>query len=108
MGHACGAVQYYDQIYPAVINYINITNAMNYTSPVMHTVVLADLEPNMTYYYQVGDGSTMSETFSFRSLAATGTPFEPLSLSGHADTCSNCLACLVCSIHLCGCIYLAF
>ena len=69
--------QTYDQIYPQVIVLDNVTNGLNYTSPVLHTVELTDLEPNTTYYYQVGDGNTMSDTFTFRTLAAAG---EDLSL----------------------------
>lgn len=61
-------MQVYNQIYSANQSLLNMTNALNYSSPVLHTVVLEDLEPNTTYYYSVGDGTTMSETYSFRSL----------------------------------------
>ena len=64
--------QVYEQIYPAVVPNVNITNALNYTSPVLHTVVLHDLEPNTTYYYSVGNGMNMSEVFEYRSLLAPG------------------------------------
>ena len=51
---------------------VNLTNALNYSSPVLHTAVLENLEPNTTYFYSVGDSDTMSDVFSFRSLAAAG------------------------------------
>jgi phosphodiesterase/alkaline phosphatase D-like protein len=46
------------------------STALNYTSPVLHTVVLTNLAPNTKYFYQVGDGTTFSSTFNFTSLAA--------------------------------------
>ena len=66
-------MQTYDQIYTATVPLVNITNAMNYSSPILHTVVLDNLEPNSTYYYSImGDSGSLSETFSFRSLAPIG------------------------------------
>ena len=39
---------------------------------VIHRVVMTGLEPGKTYFYRVGDGSKFSETFSFKTLPATG------------------------------------
>jgi len=46
------------------------STALNYTSPVLHTVVLNNLTAGTKYFYQVGDGTTFSSTFNFTSLAA--------------------------------------
>ncbi|KAK9812080.1 hypothetical protein WJX73_004456 [Symbiochloris irregularis] len=72
-----GTAEVYNQIYTANQSLLNMTNALNYSSPVLHTVVLEDLEPNTTYYYQVGDGTTFSETYSFRSLSGPHEGQDP-------------------------------
>ncbi|KAK9797409.1 hypothetical protein WJX73_007209 [Symbiochloris irregularis] len=82
---ANGTAEVYDQIYTSSVPGANVTNALNYTSPVLHTVQLNNLKPNTTYYYQVGDGATMSETFNFRSLAAPGSQAYPQRIAFLAD-----------------------
>ena len=85
----------YDQVYPAVVPKVNITNALNYTSPVLHTVVIKELEPNTTYYYSVGDGKNMSEVFEYRSLLAPGALGTSMQMADGACTaCSQQLAAL--------------
>lgn len=49
--------------------------ALNYTSPLLHTVVLSGLTPGTKYYYQVGDGTIYSGTYNFTSLAAPSKLF---------------------------------
>lgn len=60
----------YNQIYNTTVAGNGGATALNYTSPVLHTVVLSDLKPGTTYFYQVGDGTTYSGTYNFTALAA--------------------------------------
>ncbi len=39
----------------------NTPGALNYTSPVIHTVKLTGLKPNTTYYYRCGDATLTNE-----------------------------------------------
>lgn len=47
-----GTSSHYDQIY------YGFSNALNYTSPKLHSVVVEDLTPNTSYFYRVGDLKT--------------------------------------------------
>ena len=68
--HPClSDLQVYNQIYNTTVSGNGGTTALNYTSPILHTVVLTGLPPSTKYYYQVGDGTTYSPTFNFTSLA---------------------------------------
>lgn len=74
----------YSQIYNTTVAGNGGATALNYTSPVLHTVVLSDLKPGTTYFYQVGDGTTYSGTYNFTALAA---PSESLhaALQNHSS-----------------------
>ena len=63
-------LQVYNQIYNTTVAGNGGATALNYTSPVLHTVVLSNLKPGTRYFYQVGDGTTYSGTFNFTALAA--------------------------------------
>ncbi|DBA94256.1 TPA: hypothetical protein ACH3X1_001874 [Trebouxia sp. C0004] len=67
---ASGSSEIYNQIYNLTVPGNGGATSLNYTSPVLHTVVLTNLAPNTKYFYQVGDGTTFSSTFNFTSLAA--------------------------------------
>ncbi|CAK0736397.1 hypothetical protein CVIRNUC_000740 [Coccomyxa viridis] len=69
---ATGTAQVYSQIYNTSYAYWGGNSTLNYTSPVLHTVVLPELIPDTKYYYKVGDGATFGETLSFQSLKAAG------------------------------------
>ena len=64
------ALQVYDQIYNTTVAGNGGATALNYTSPVLHSVVLSGLKPGTRYFYQVGDGTTYSGTYNFTALAA--------------------------------------
>ena len=64
------ALQVYNQIYNTTVAGNGGATALNYTSPVLHTVVLSNLKPGTRYFYQVGDGTTYSATYNFTALAA--------------------------------------
>lgn len=66
---ATGSSEVYTQIYNTTVPGNGGATALNYTSPILHTVVLSGLTPGTQYYYQVGDGTTYSSTFNFTSLA---------------------------------------
>ena len=59
----------YSQIYNTTVAGNGGATALNYTSPVLHTVVLSGLQPGAQYFYQVGDGTTYSGTYNFTALA---------------------------------------
>lgn len=59
----------------------------NYTSPVIHTVILTHLQPRTTYYYRCGDSSAvdqMSGVLQFSTLPAPGSA-SPLSFGVIGD-----------------------
>lgn len=62
-------LQVYSQIYNTTVSGNGGATALNYTSPVLHTVVLSGLNPDTKYFYQVGDGTTYSGTYNFTALA---------------------------------------
>ena len=66
----CAFAQVYNQIYNTTVPGNGGATALNYTSPLLHTVVLSGLTPNTKYYYRVGDGSVYSGIYNFTSLAA--------------------------------------
>ncbi|CAL5218603.1 g300 [Coccomyxa viridis] len=72
---ATGTAQVYSQIYNASYAFWGGNSTLNYTSPVLHTVVLPDLTPNTAYYYSVGDGTTFGSTLMFHSLKAAGPSY---------------------------------
>lgn len=47
-------------------------NTVNYTSPVLHTVVVQGLAPATTYFYEVGDGQNMSAVYNVTTPNALG------------------------------------
>jgi len=55
-----------------------------YTSGEIHSVMLKDLEPETTYFYQVGDVTEESRVFSFRTAPPVG-PSVPYSFSVVGD-----------------------
>ena len=63
-------LQVYNQIYNTTVAGNGGATALNYTSPLLHTVVLSNLKPGTKYFYQVGDGVTYSGTYNFTALAA--------------------------------------
>ena len=63
-------LQVYNQIYNTTGAGNGGATSLNYTSPLLHTVVLSGLTPDTKYYYQVGDGTVYSGTYNFTSLAA--------------------------------------
>ncbi|KAL3151843.1 hypothetical protein ABBQ38_012808 [Trebouxia sp. C0009 RCD-2024] len=66
---ATGTSEVYSQIYNTTVAGNGGATALNYTSPVLHTVVLSGLQPGAQYFYQVGDGTTYSGTYNFTALA---------------------------------------
>ncbi|KAK9830772.1 hypothetical protein WJX74_006451 [Apatococcus lobatus] len=70
---ASGITETYNQIYNTTVSpRVGGDNAFNYTSPLLHSVVVANLSPGATYFYRVGDGTTFSGTFNFTALKAPG------------------------------------
>lgn len=68
-----GGLQTYNQIYNTTVSpRVGGDNAYNYTSPLLHSVVVANLAPGATYFYRVGDGTTFSGVFNFTALKAPG------------------------------------
>ena len=66
-------LQTYNQIYNTTMDpRVGGSSALNYTSPLLHSVVVANLTPGVTYFYRVGDGTTFSGIFNFTSLPAPG------------------------------------
>ncbi|CAK0783284.1 hypothetical protein CVIRNUC_006483 [Coccomyxa viridis] len=72
---ATGTAQTYSQIYNTSYAFWGGASTLNYTSPVLHTVVLPDLEPDTEYYFECGDGITFSPPLTFRSLKAAGADY---------------------------------
>jgi hypothetical protein len=76
---AMGTCEVYNQIYNTSDAYQGGgdggTPALNYTSPLIHSTVISGLTPATQYYYQVGDGTTFSETFTFESLLPPGQTY---------------------------------
>ena len=71
----CAGLQVYNQIYNTTVAGNGGSTSLNYTSPLLHTVVISGLTPDTKYYYQVGDGTVYSGTYNFSSLAApSGSP----------------------------------
>ncbi|KAK9915866.1 hypothetical protein WJX75_005427 [Coccomyxa subellipsoidea] len=73
--NATGSAQVYSQIYNSSYAFWGGNTTLNYTSPVLHTVILSNLQPGTRYYYRVGDGNTFSSTISFRSLNDAGMEY---------------------------------
>lgn len=57
----------------------------NYTSPLLHHVLLANLPESSTIYYQVGDGQTYSDMLSFKTLQPVGPKWTPYTWTVTAD-----------------------
>ncbi|KFM27138.1 Purple acid phosphatase 15 [Auxenochlorella protothecoides] len=74
-----GTSSHYDQIY------YGFSNALNYTSPKLHSVVVEDLTPNTSYFYRVGDLKSQywSEEYNFTTPPAG--PSYPLRFGLVAD-----------------------
>ncbi|KAK9854186.1 hypothetical protein WJX84_001590 [Apatococcus fuscideae] len=84
-GTASGITQTYNQIYNTTMDpRVGGSSALNYTSPLLHSVVVANLTPGVTYFYRVGDGTTFSGIFNFTSLPAPG-PTYPQRIIAIAD-----------------------
>ncbi|EIE25875.1 Metallo-dependent phosphatase [Coccomyxa subellipsoidea C-169] len=73
--NATGSAQVYSQIYNSSYAFWGGNTTLNYTSPVLHTVILSNLRPGTRYYYRVGDGTTFSAPLSFRSLNDAGPDY---------------------------------
>ncbi|BDA44108.1 Purple acid phosphatase 15 [Coccomyxa sp. Obi] len=73
--NATGYAQVYSQIYNSSYAFWGGNTTLNYTSPVLHTAIISNLQPNTRYYYRVGDGTTFSDTISFRSLMDAGMEY---------------------------------
>ncbi|KAK9826440.1 hypothetical protein WJX81_005915 [Elliptochloris bilobata] len=81
---ARGSAETYEQVYTGNYRYWGGTTALNYTSPLLHTVILANLTSATAYWYCVGDGRTFSPEFNFVSPQAPG-PHYPQRLLLLAD-----------------------
>ncbi|KAK9824390.1 hypothetical protein WJX72_009944 [[Myrmecia] bisecta] len=79
---ASGTAEVYNQIYDDKVP--AGATALNYTSPVLHNAVLANLQPATRYFYTVGDGNVTSQVFNFTSLQAPGQ-FYPQRFATIAD-----------------------
>jgi hypothetical protein len=62
----------YSQLYNTSVPATGGSTALNYTSPILHNAVISGLRPNITYFYQVGDGTTFSQTYNFTSVNPAG------------------------------------
>ncbi|KAL8162874.1 hypothetical protein V2J09_014363 [Rumex salicifolius] len=62
----------YDQLYP-------FEGLQNYTSPIIHHVLLTGLKPDTVYYYQCGDPNiqAMSDIYNFRTMPISSSNTYP-------------------------------
>ena len=75
-------ITYYNQIY----TFANANPNYNYSSPLFHHVVLSDLAPSTTYFYQVGDTTYgLSSEYNFTSPPKVGNTTYPFVLGVVAD-----------------------
>lgn len=84
----CAGLQVYNQIYNTTVAGNGGATSLNYTSPLLHTVVISGLTPDTKYYYQVGDGTVYSGTYNFTSLAA---PSGSSAFAFYLDTDQTCI-----------------
>ena len=81
-------LQVYNQIYNTTVAGNGGATALNYTSPLLHTVVLSNLKPGTEYFYQVGDGVTYSGIYNFTALAAPSKS-PPSALQAQQHCCMH-------------------
>eukprot|EP00897_Mesotaenium_endlicherianum_P001572 jgi/Mesen1/1442/ME000132S00381 len=65
-----GQAEVYSQLYAASPADFQGQTALNYTSPLLHTVQLSGLQPGSTVYYQVGDGGQLASATAYPQRVA--------------------------------------